>query len=75
MSNPTAEPLLKRLRDAIRYDHPDMQDIAQAAIDLERGYRAIAIIGELAALIPLSETIEATRTGATMIQWFKEHLK
>lgn len=37
--------------------------------------QATLVVGELAALIPLSETIEATRTGATMVQWFKEHLR
>jgi hypothetical protein len=36
---------------------------------------ATAVVGELAALVPISETIEATRTGATMVQWFKEHLR
>lgn len=36
---------------------------------------ATVLVGELAALIPLKETITATRTGATMVQWFKEHLR
>jgi hypothetical protein len=36
--------------------------------------QATAVLGELAAIIPLRETIAATRTGETMIQWFKERL-
>jgi hypothetical protein len=33
---------------------------------------ATVIVGELAALIPLDATIAATRTGTTMIRWFKD---
>lgn len=34
--------------------------------------QATAIVGELAALVRLDKTIEATRTGATLIQYFKD---
>lgn len=33
------------------------------------------IVSDLAALVPISETVAATRNGAAMAQWFKEHLK
>jgi hypothetical protein len=33
------------------------------------------LVGDLAALIPISETIDATKDRASMVQWFKDHLK
>lgn len=63
-------------RDDLR-DDPDGAFVLYE--DYERLMRerdqASAIVGELAALIPLSETIEATQTGTAMIRWFKERLR
>lgn len=47
----------------------------EAADEIEQLRAAAVLVGELAALIPLSETVEATRTAGTMVQWFKDHLK
>jgi hypothetical protein len=79
-SNQRAPGELLRLMD----DHFDAYMIsAQTVNSLVREFvgehkrllASTAIVGELAALIPLSETVEATRTGATMIAWFKAHLR
>lgn len=32
------------------------------------------ILGEIAALVPLSETLAACKTGATLVDWLKAHL-
>jgi len=36
--------------------------------------QAAAIVGELAALIPIPEAVAALQSGATMVAWFKKRL-
>lgn len=52
-----------------------LKSLQEAESEVERLRASSAIVGELAALVPLSETIEATHTGASLIAWFKERLR
>lgn len=39
--------------------------------EIRRLEAATVILTEIAALVPLSETLAACKTGATLVQWFK----
>jgi hypothetical protein len=52
-------------------------DACRQYVDLaeyRRGEVAIVILGEIAALVPLSETLDACKTGKTLVEWLKARL-
>jgi hypothetical protein len=67
--------LVKELRrwDKTPASLPD-NVLERAAAKIEDHRASVAILAELVALVPISETIEVSRTGNTLIAWFKAAL-
>jgi hypothetical protein len=71
---PQARYVVERALD-VEAHHILARKVAGLEMRLAMGDAAARIVGELAALVPVPDIVEATETGASMIAYFKKKLE